>query len=63
MNTGNELAKAIANVQSDWLKKGEASRSSQTFLKPFELCDNCESVVSYSTENGSSRHFTSPFLS
>ena len=45
------------------LSKDEVSRSSQTFSKPFELCNNCESVVSYNIQNGSSRHFTSPFLS
>ena len=59
MKTANELAKVIANVQSDWLKQ----RRSQSKLKPFDLCNNCESVVSYNIENGSSRHYTIPSLS
>ena len=51
--TANELAKVIANVKSDWLKQRRSQSKLTTFLKPFELCNNCESVVSYNIENGS----------
>ena len=47
MKTANELAKVIELLlmyKVIGLSKDEASRNSQTFLKPFELCNNCESL-------------------
>ena len=62
MKTANELAKVIANLQSDWLKQRRSQwKLIDFFLKQFELCNNRESVLSYNTENGF-RNISQAFL-
>ena len=51
--TANELAKVIANVQSDWLKQRRSQSKLTNVFKTVWTLNNCESVVSYNIENGS----------